>query len=158
MPLVRSAIRRAGRKGRGFDTPCGGMAEDRPQRVAMQGRRDGRHALFNGLLALWNSTARSSNPARMSGESVSTPRSRSSFMDARRLGMVLIVNLATSRFLVTSLQRRGADTVAPGTTHLANIRPRNRSIEKMQRPTATSAWHLRIWANLATPSPHMSWR
>jgi len=51
MALVRSAIRRASRKGRGFATPWGGIAERRPQRVAMQGRRAGRHALFSSRLA-----------------------------------------------------------------------------------------------------------
>jgi len=50
MPLVRPAIRRATRTGRGFATPCGGMAEPRPQRVVMHGRRDGQHVLFSSLL------------------------------------------------------------------------------------------------------------
>ena len=50
MALVRSVIRRASRKGRGFATPWGGMAERRPRRVAMQGRRAGRHALLSSLL------------------------------------------------------------------------------------------------------------
>jgi hypothetical protein len=50
MALVRSAIRRASRKGRRIATPWGGMAERRPQRVAMQGRRAGRHSLFSSLL------------------------------------------------------------------------------------------------------------
>jgi len=58
MPLVRSAIRRASRKGRGFDTPCGGMVEHRPQRVAMPGRRDGRHASFSSLPATPHAFAR----------------------------------------------------------------------------------------------------
>ena len=57
MALVRSAIRRASRKGRGFATPSGGMAERRPQRVAMQGRRAGRHSLFNSLLGALAMTA-----------------------------------------------------------------------------------------------------
>jgi len=52
MPLVRSATRRATRKGRGFATPCGGMAEPRPQRVVMDDRRDGQHVLFSSLLVL----------------------------------------------------------------------------------------------------------
>jgi hypothetical protein len=51
MALVRSAIRRASRKGRGFATPWDGMAERRPQRVAMQGRRAGRHSLFSSHVA-----------------------------------------------------------------------------------------------------------
>jgi hypothetical protein len=50
MALVGSAIRRASRKGRGFATPWGGMAERRPQRVAMQGRRAGQHPLFSSHL------------------------------------------------------------------------------------------------------------
>jgi hypothetical protein len=50
MALVRSTIRRASRKGRGFATPWGGMAQRRPQRVAMQGRRAGRHSIFSSLL------------------------------------------------------------------------------------------------------------
>jgi hypothetical protein len=50
MALVRSAIRRASRKGQGFATPWGGLAERRPQRVAMQGRRAGRHSLFSSHL------------------------------------------------------------------------------------------------------------
>ncbi len=53
MSLDRSAFRRARRKGRGFATPGGGMGEQRPQRVAMQGRRDGRHTLFSSLLGEW---------------------------------------------------------------------------------------------------------
>jgi len=52
MPLVRSAIRPATRTGRGFATPCGGMAEPRPQRVVMDGRRDGQHVIFISLLAV----------------------------------------------------------------------------------------------------------
>jgi hypothetical protein len=50
MALVRSAIRRASRKGGRFATPWGGMAERRPQRVAMQGRRAGRHSLISSHL------------------------------------------------------------------------------------------------------------
>ncbi len=50
MSLDRSVFRHASRKGRGFATPGRGMAEQRPQRVAMQGRRDGRHTLFSSLL------------------------------------------------------------------------------------------------------------
>ena len=62
MPLVRSAPRRATRTGRGFATPCGGMAEPRPQRVVMHGRRDGQHVLFSSLPGEWvcGATARGS--------------------------------------------------------------------------------------------------
>jgi len=37
-------------QGQRFATPFGGMVKLRPQRVAMDGRRDGRHTLFNGHL------------------------------------------------------------------------------------------------------------
>ena len=39
MGVYGSAIRRAGRKGRGSATPGGGMVEPRPQRVVMHGRQ-----------------------------------------------------------------------------------------------------------------------
>jgi len=46
---------------RGFATPRVGMAGPRTQRVVMDGRQDGWHALFNGLLVTYKGRTPSGN-------------------------------------------------------------------------------------------------
>ncbi len=56
----------------------------------------------------------------MSGSSSSTPRSGSSFSCAMRRGTLRMVKRWMSRPCVTSCQRSGVDTVAPGTGRTLN--------------------------------------
>lgn len=55
--MVNSAVGQGGDQARqsqrrNLDIPCRAMAEPRPQRVGMDGRRTGRHELFNALLGV----------------------------------------------------------------------------------------------------------